>query len=565
MSIPCEPRNRTSPGCKPTSGRDPKLRIALLVDNLSLSKWQEDALSEISDLAEVVLVLNCRNTSIARSIFRHGAYYLLNLVSIKSALTRKRRVDFGRHSVVDFDSRYEGAWQWVPDEVVAAVAKSGVHVVVKFGMSLLRMDNLAGIDVLSFHHGDPRLYRGRPAGFYELMQGSGSVGLMVQKLSNLLDGGEVVALGHAKAYGWSYRKTVQGLYRSSPGLLRLALINYIAGARVRINAEGKNYRLPSNLLVIKFCACMLARKIKRLLYGAFWEKRWNIAVYDNFVFQETASLAVSAARSAPIPAKYNFFADAFFSADGSAIRAEALVARTGRGEIVELDEASLKVSRTLLAGPHFSYPYTFVDDGHEFVLPEVASHHAPYLLRVSGEPRMTPLVGLEHLRLVDPSMIKIDGLYYLFCGHPSSATDMLHLYIAKSFRGPFTPHHKNPIVIDPSCARMGGGFLVREGKLFRFGQDNSGSYGDGIRVMEIERISPYVYKETEVWKLRFKDANGPHTIDIREKRAVLDYYFERFSLLAGYRRIVANIHARSRQSRSEKSALQENDSQGVNI
>lgn len=523
-----------------------KTRVALLVDHCSLSKWQENALSTIADLVEIVLVLNCTNTVTKKHVARHGAYYALNLVSIRSPLTRKRNIAFAGCPVIDFESRYEKAWQWIPEDAVARLAQSGCRFMLKFGMSLLKTDNFAGIDVLSFHHGDPRHYRGRPAGFYELLHDAPSVGFIVQKLSNELDGGEVLALGHAKAYQYSYRQTLQGLYLSSPALLRCAVINLLADRKVGIQPEGKNYRLPGNGLVAQFCVRLLAHKARRLLYGAFWEKRWNISVFENIDPTVTLELPVSDAKRAQIPDRYNFYADPFFSTDGRRIRAEALVGATGRGEIIELDSESLQVERTLLTGPHFSFPYPFADDGREFVLPEVASHEAPYLLEISGTPQKIPLRGLEHTRVVDPALVKVDGRYYLFGGHSDSARGMLQLYVADSIDGPYKPHRMNSVVIDPSCARMGGRLLMRGGKLYRFGQDNSGAYGGGIRVMEVVTIDPEVYEEKEVGHLCFSDASGPHTIDTRNGRTVLDFYVDKFSILAGYRRLVAMVYGRLR-------------------
>jgi hypothetical protein len=218
------------------------------------------------------------------------------------------------------------------------------------------------------------------------------------------------------------------------------------------------------------------------------------------------------------------------------------VGSTGRGEIVELDTESLQVECILLAGPHFSFPYPFAEGGREFVLPEVASHEAPYLLEVSNIRQKIPLRGLEHARIVDPALVKVDGRYYLFGGHPDSARSMLQLYVADSAYGPYRPHRMNSVVIDPSCARMGGRLLTRHGKLYRFGQDNSDSYGGGIRIMEVVKIDPDVYEEKEVGHLSFSDANGPHTVDVRNGRAVLDFYVDKFSILAGYRRLMAKVY-----------------------
>tara|TARA_B100001013_G_scaffold275789_1_gene176170 strand:+ start:447 stop:629 length:183 start_codon:yes stop_codon:yes gene_type:complete len=39
----------------------------------------------------------------------------------------------------------------------------------------------------------------------------------------------------------------------------------------------------------------------------------------------------------------------------------------------------------------------------------------------------------------------------------------------------------------------------------------------------------------------FKDVNGPHTIDFREDMAILDFYIEELSILAGYRRFASRV------------------------
>ena len=522
-----------------------KTTIALVVDNRRIGRWQEDALLEIQDLADVALILNCTNTANKRHPIRHGAYYALNLVSIRNPATREHGIDFGACPVIDFESRYEGNWQWIPDAIVTRLRDSGCRVVIKFGMSLLKMDNLQGLDVLSFHHGDPRYYRGRPAGFYELLDDAKSIGLMVQKLSNVLDGGQVLALGHAKAYKYSYRQTVEGLYRSSPALLRHAMLNLLAGRQANITPNGKNYRLPSNWLVARFCARLLARKLQRLMYGVFWEKRWNIAVVENLDPTRATALALSDARYPQLPAKYSFYADPFFSADGTCIRAEAMVGTTGRGEIVELDPETLQIRRILLTGPHFSYPYSVFDGGHEYILPEVANHEAPYLLRVTAEStQKIPLRGLEQLRLADSSLIKADERYYLFGGVAGSEASMLQLYVSDAIEGPYHAHRMNPVVMNPLCARMGGRLLLRNDKLYRFGQDNSDSYGNGIRIMEIVKLDTEFYEEQEIGELRFSDASGPHTVDDCNGRAVLDFYVDRFSVLAGYRRLAAMTYSK---------------------
>ncbi|MEN1280068.1 hypothetical protein AAIH11_35115, partial [Pseudomonas aeruginosa] len=69
---------------------------------------------------------------------------------------------------------------------------------------------------------DPEYYRGRPAGFYEIYENADSVGIIVQKLSNKLDAGEVLVRGYSKVHHHSYKKTSRNFYLNSVVLLRKA-------------------------------------------------------------------------------------------------------------------------------------------------------------------------------------------------------------------------------------------------------------------------------------------------------------------------------------------------------
>ena len=86
---------------------------------------------------------------------------------------------------------------------------------------------------------------------------------------------------------------------------------------------------------------------------------------------------------------------------------------------------------------------------------------------------------------------------------------------------------------------MGGAIVDRDGRLFRLGQDFSRGYGDGLILFEIEELSPEAYSERIADHIRFTDRRGPHTLNVRGNRMVFDWYYDRFSPFAGFRRVVA--------------------------
>ncbi len=185
-----------------------KIKAALIVDDLSLSEWQKRAIEDSSEYLDIQLVLSCRNSATKKSVIKHCGYYFLNILSLKNDMTRRVQLDSRGSEVIHFDSDYEGAWQRIPEDVCARILDKGIKLVIKFGMSLLRIDGgLQRLDILSYHHGDPEYYRGRPAGFYEIYENADSVGIIVQKLSNKLDAGEVLVRGYSKVHHHSYKKT----------------------------------------------------------------------------------------------------------------------------------------------------------------------------------------------------------------------------------------------------------------------------------------------------------------------------------------------------------------------
>jgi hypothetical protein len=522
------------------------MRAALIVDSNEVHQWQKDALDEARDLVEIVLVLSCSNTRNKRSIAANFCYYALGMMTLKNKMTRRLGLGIDAAKLVEFESIYDGNWQGMPDSVAAELRDSRVDIVIKFGMSLLRIDDrLSGLKVLSYHHGDPRCFRGRPAGFYELLQGWNAVGTVVQELSNELDAGRVWAMCHSRIWHHSYKKTAENFYGNSRFLLRKAIINLSNNAHIDIGPKGKNYRLPSNSLVCRFIVVLGIRKVKRLIYGAFFEKRWDVAVAENVDVLGNAKLNLDESRILEKGSEHGFYADPFFSVDGKKIRLEALCSKSGLGEIVEVGVDGQSDKKTLLKGRHYSYPFSFLFDNREYLLPEVSAHSRQYVLPApfdAGEKIF--LKGVEGCRIVDCTVFIEEGIVYLFFGMSSSAADRLYLFYSRGLTENFVPHPLSPVVIDPARARMAGRIVKLNGRCYRFGQDNSYQYGDGITVCEITDISASNYQERVVGRLRVEGARGPHTLDWNEQMSVFDFYQDRFSFFAWYRRVAPYIRHR---------------------
>lgn len=526
-----------------------KLRAAVILDNLEIRAWQLHALHKCSDIVDVQLILNCTNTCNKRHFVRNFFYYIINIFCLKNKETRIKKVDWFPAEIYNFNSIYHGSWQSFPPDVVSKL-NGDIDVVIKFGMSLLRVPESLGVKygILSYHHGDPGEYRGRPAGFYELMDSAKRVGVIVQRLSDVLDGGAIYAMAFSKIYHHSYKQTSENYYKNSAHLLRKAIQNATSGRTIRNTATGKNYRLPSNAVALKFFYVMGVRKLKRLLYAAFIEKKWNVAVTSypsaELTDKGTKKISLKGAIIPEIQPRYSFYADPFFSSDGSELYVEAMNKYNGWGEIVSLDAATGVLKQVILKGGHYSYPQTVRDGQAEYLFPEAERHSVQQFVSLDKGSflRAENVSGLERYNIVDATYFSTGGIHYIFASELKDAADNLLLFVSEHRCGPYREHPQNPIVIDPSCARMAGAILTIGDRKFRLGQNYCFGYGEKISVCEIEALSPMEYSERVVSEVEIDaGGRGPHTLNVNSGKIVMDFYSEKSSPFAGVRRVLAVI------------------------
>ena len=532
-----------------------------------VAEWQRQALATLAE-DDMLTLLVCINTSRTSRPARYPAYYALNLLSVRNEMTRSVpltgiKADIVRR--VAFECEYDGAWQKLPAEIIELVAASGACAIIKLGMGLMRIPPELQLPVLSWHHGDPEHYRGRPAGFWELLHGREVIGQMVQVLTNRLDAGQVVAFAQTRVYRHSWKQTLVDSFRHSPLLLEPALARAIAGETLDKPTGGKNYRLPGNRAVLRVGLALLLRKAARIAYGAFWEKNWRVS---HAQLKADADRIAIAAGHNPLPGEQGwttpavprgcaFVADPFFDADGRTLLVEALSSTSGVGEIHRI--AGTSAARLSDEGGHFSYPGVVSHEGRAYCVPEIAqwSEPAAYSLE-PGWKRERPLDIAGNPHITDPTFLEHGGGLYLFGNRREEGSNVLRLWHARNLFDRFEEHPCSPIRISPRGGRMGGD-IVRDGsRLVRLGQDFTRDYGDGLIAFEVDKLGPDSYREREIGTLRFSDRRGPHTVNFSSdgSRIVFDWYKDRFSPMAGVRRAIARLRQRQVRQRQGKPVSQ---------
>lgn len=241
------------------------LRAGLLV-NSSLRQWQVQALQQMMEAGatiDTVIVNEERGRGPGQRFLynlRKSPGYLFLAGSREIAIRL-----FGAHPylqdkpISEIDLLKDARWlqcapvsrsdlgQEVPQRVVEECRE--LDFLVRFGFGVLRGDVLDAprYGVFSYHHGDLRAYRGRPAGFWEYMNDEESVGVTLQQLTETLDGGRIIKVS---TFGVdqtdSYGDVLNRLYQGGTGLLAHAVgqIREEEFEPERPDTLGTMYRAP---------------------------------------------------------------------------------------------------------------------------------------------------------------------------------------------------------------------------------------------------------------------------------------------------------------------------------
>ena len=520
------------------------MKIWILCDNEEVSAYALEAISLLEGQPEI-WIANCRSARKDVRHSKHFAYYALNILSMKGAFNRKRSIHEAERTFagrVDFDALQEGAWQYLPRSLVDRIKATKADVILKFGLGLMKVPEDLDCPVLSYHHGNPAHFRGRPAGFWEIMTDTPVMGQIVQVLSDRLDAGRVVAYRETRVVSYSLRQTLKSAYALSPGMMNEAIHNACTGRDLGIRPTGRNYRLPTNGTVFAFAAKIAGNFIKRLIYGAFFEKAWRVAtapcspdelarVVQGGDFPEPDTW-----RTLEMPRGYSFVADPFFSLVDDGIYLEAMSRRSGQGDILRMD-ASGTVAMIRDQG-HCSYPMTVCERGQLYVVPETVEWQDLTVFQDAGS-GLQPVAGMKvegTSRVTDPTIFHWADQIWL-AGNRAEARNALDLWQADSIFGRFRLHPASPIAFGPRGSRMGGRVLQVGDMLYRFGQDFTRDYGDGLLCFQVQALDAGTYEESLVGQIRFDHVKGPHTLDWKDGQLLFDWYEERFSLFAGLRRL----------------------------
>jgi hypothetical protein len=548
------------------SGFDRKLRVGLLVDSKEVQSWARQMIERIqaSDHATIVQVVLKTPREAQRASFltrmakvgRKLLYVLLTRLEARLASDR-----FGLFRLESIEELTAGS-RWVSvtpetrgftDRVLPADVESlqadQVDVYVRLGFGILKGEilNAATFGVWSYHHGDNREFRGLPPGFWEVYTCNRVTGLVLQKLSEELDGGEILFRSWSKTDQLLVSRSIQNLFAKSIFILPRMLerlhrdgpdsfADYVKSCNSEPECYSRPlYSYPGNAQMVVLGIKHVARWIGRKFSGLLSFEQWIL------LFRISADGSPSRAlwRFKRItPPRDRFWADPFvMEKDGSYhVFFEELPFATDKGHISHLSitaEGTVSEVTQVLEKPyHLSYPFIIEHENDLFMVPETAANRTIDLYRCTGFPGewQHEETMLENIEAVDATILKHDERWWMFANvveHAAgSILDELHLFMSDELiGGSWTPHPQNPIVSDVRESRPAGRIFEHGGRLYRPAQDNGDRYGGSIRLQRIEELSPTRYRETTSECLEpqwARDIVGTHTLNQAGAITIID-------------------------------------------
>jgi len=177
---------------------------------------------------------------------------------------------------------------------------------------------------------------------------------------------------------------------------------------------------------------------------------------------------------------------------------------------------------------HLSYPFVFTREGCVWMVPEASAAGTVDLYRATRFPGgwVKEATLLSGVVASDATLVEHGGLWWIFAtvrdagldapAGAGSFHDALHLWSAPDFRGPYTPHPANPVLVDPTLARPAGRIVARGGRLIRPIQDCAAGYGRALVLARIDRLDQEGFAQTVIGRVEPGPAwpgNRLHTLN----------------------------------------------------
>lgn len=491
-----------------------RLRVGIMCDGPVFQHWQAECIRQVlavPGVEPVVLIVHDKATTGHRKrSMKHALYRWFKNSRLHAKALAPDDLDDLLSGIPKILCRPVGpaSAQRFEASDLAAIKRHAPDVLLRFGFDILRGEilDLPTHGIWSYHHGDEEHYRGRPVGFWEIVDGEPVTGVTLQRLSEELDAGPVLRKGWFGTVDHSLSENLDNVMLGSTGWMAQICRDLLAGRTgaaqgIPSASRAPVREAPGNMDLLGFLFTCNTNRIAHNQRRAAQRDEWNIGV----LYQPIASLLEAKpslnVRWLPSPGPGQQRRTPFgYMTDGQLnVLYGKYNAAIGKGDISRLRpkrDNVLKRSRTMLSTGHvLSHPCLFEHDGQLMVVPESSAGRVD-LYRVN-----TTNEALDFVRtLLDeplsaPMIFRYEGRWWLFGTKAPWQDVALYVYHAPSLEGPWTPHQSNPVKTDVRSARPAGTAFMHEGQLYRPARDNSLTQGWRVALMRVLELTPTTFRE----------------------------------------------------------------------
>ena len=177
------------------------MTVGILIDRNYLLDWEDSVVNRVRLLSNKVVFIFAD----LGGEYRYEKSYKYNMLSRTATTLLDYKIKLGKnHLLNEIESiqvRFERRGRYSDYILETDLNKlQGIDMVIRFGLNIIRGSFLEYFPkgVFSFHHGDNRYFRGSPPGFWEVFSDAELSGVIIQRLTNVLDGGNVLGRASLK-------------------------------------------------------------------------------------------------------------------------------------------------------------------------------------------------------------------------------------------------------------------------------------------------------------------------------------------------------------------------------
>lgn len=437
---------------------------------------------------------------------------------------------------------------------IEKIKKYNIDVFIRMGFRILRGEILktAKYGIWSYHHGDNKVNRGGPPGLWEVLGNCDETGVVLQILTENLDGGVILYKSYSLTHHSSTNRNIHNYYWKALSFIpsKIQELHNLGEELFFSKIEQLNkhpqfysnrlYTTPTNKEMALLGLRLFLRKLSNGINSIFYFNQWILL----FKFSSSNSISTSFFRFKKItPPKDRFWADPFIIIRNEKyyIFIEELLYSNNKGYIALIimnkDGSYSKPVKVLEKDYHLSYPYLIEDSGELYMIPETKENNTIELYKCIDFPLKWELekILINDINAVDATILVKDNIYWLFANvvrnEGASSLDELFLFSSdKLVSDSWIPHPQNPIVSDVKSSRPAGKFFTYGNKLYRPSQNGSKRYGYGMKINEVIELNRKKYEEKivdDIYPDWDKKLIATHTINSVDNLTIIDALMKR--------------------------------------